>query len=275
MTGTIFDIKEFSIHDGPGSRFTVFLKGCPLRCKWCHNPEGLTAEKQLTVKVNLCTHCGKCLSGCNHPECEPFGRCVHTCPRGCVSIVGIDVSSDELADKLLEYKDFFEMTGGGVTVSGGEPLMQSDFVCELADKLGGIHKAIQTSGYADSEVYRRTIDKFDYIMQDIKLADDLEHRKYTGVSNARILKNIEYLKKSGKSFVLRVPLIPNITDTPQNLSQISEIAEESRVELLSYNPMSGAKYEMLGYDFPLNAENSDEKNTEENFTRYFRNAVIL
>ncbi len=271
MTGTIFDIKEFSIHDGPGSRITVFLKGCPLRCIWCHNPEGLSSKPQLMIKNNLCAHCGKCLSPCNHSECATFDRCVHSCPNGCISVTGEEVSTDELADRLLKNKDFLEMTNGGITISGGEPLLQFDFVTELADKLKSIHIALQTSGYADHNVYKKVINKFDFIMQDIKLANDEEHIKYIGVSNKRILENIEYLKQSGKEFVLRVPLIPEITDTEENLCLISEIAGDSPVELLSYNPMAGAKYEMLGYEYTLNF---DKKNTEVDYTRYFKNAIL-
>ncbi len=271
MTGTIFDIKEFSIHDGPGSRITVFLKGCPLRCLWCHNPEGLSQKPQLMIKNNLCSHCGKCVSPCSHPECASFDRCVHSCPNGCISVAGEEISTDVLAERLLKNRDFFDMTNGGITISGGEPMLQYKFVLELAGKLKGIHLALQTSGYADHNIYKSVINKFDFVMQDIKLANDEEHIKYTGVSNKQILENIEYLKQSGKEFVLRVPLIPDITDTEENLCLISEIAGDFPVELLSYNPMAGAKYEMLGYNYTLN---DNKKNTEVGYTRYFKNATL-
>lgn len=251
MEGTIFDIKEFSIHDGPGSRVTVFLKGCPLRCIWCHNPEGLSSARQLMYKKNLCMHCNLCIQGCSHEECQEFGRCVHICPNGCLSIVGERICAQALAKRLLRNVDFFEIVGGGITVSGGEPMMQSEFVIELAERLGGVHKAIQTSGYADPETYRRVIDKFDYVMQDIKLADPELHKKYTGVSNEKILENITYLKNSGKEFLFRVPLIPGITDTDSNLQATAEIAGNCPVEFLPYNNLAGAKYEMLGQEYKL------------------------
>ena len=251
MNGTIFDIKEFSIHDGPGGRMTVFLKGCPLRCVWCHNPEGLKKEPQLMHKKKLCTDCGMCRVNCKHEECRGFDRCIHACPNGCVSVSGAEISTDELAEKLNKNEEILKSLGGGITISGGEPMMQADFVCELSDKLTNIHKAIQTSGYADEETYKRVIDKFDYIMQDIKLADKEKHKLYTGVDNEKILKNIEYLKRSGKEFVFRVPLIPGITDTEDNLKGISEIAEGFNVEYLPYNELAGAKYEMIGMEYKL------------------------
>lgn len=270
MEGTIFDIKECSIHDGPGMRTTVFLKGCPLRCVWCHNPEGLHKEPQITYKKNMCAHCGNCYLPCNHPECAPFGRCVHACPNGCLEIAGKKMTSRELVEKLESYRIFFDISGGGVTFSGGEPLMQAEFVCEVAGALKGIHKAVQTSGFASEATYQKLIGKMDYVLQDIKLADPVLHKQYTGVDNSSILNNIEWLKKSGKPFVFRVPLIPNITDTPENLKQIAEIAEGFPVELLSYNKLAGAKYEMLGLEYPL----GNIENRKDSYTTYFQNAVL-
>lgn len=271
MNGTIFDIKEFTVHDGPGSRITVFLKGCPLRCRWCHNPEGLKVSKQLMVKDNLCCHCGLCKKPCEHPECRPFGRCVHACPNGCLSIVGEEISSGKLAERILKNADILELMGGGVTISGGEPMLQSDFVCELSDQLSKVHKAIQTSGYTDLETYKKVISRMDYIMQDIKLANEHAHKTYTGVSNKRILKNIEWLKNSGKQFVFRVPLIPDITDTEENLKAIAEITGDCKVELMPYNSLAGAKYSMVDMEYTL----SDRANREEDFTKYFQNAVMV
>lgn len=251
MKGTIFDIKEFSIHDGPGARITVFLKGCPLRCRWCHNPEGLSPVPQLMVKNKLCAHCGRCTAPCGHEECKPFGRCIHACPNGCISVSGRETEAAALAEKINANAAVLKSMDGGVTFSGGEPLMQADFVCAVSDLLTDVHRAIQTSGYADSETYRRVISRMDFVMQDIKLADNAEHIKHTGVPNAQILENIEWLKKSGKEFVLRVPQIPKITDTEENLNKIRQIADGSELELLPYNRFAGAKYDMLGMTYPL------------------------
>lgn len=271
MRGTIFDIKEFTVHDGPGSRITVFLKGCPLRCQWCHNPEGLRVEKQLMYKSTFCSHCGRCKMPCGHVECQPFDRCIHACVNGCLTIVGEDMTSNELAGRLLKNADILNRMGGGITVSGGEPMLQEAFVCDLAEKLGNIHKAIQTSGFTDLKTYQKVISHFDYVMQDIKLVDRDLHIKYTGVSNEKILRNIEWLKESGKHFVFRVPLIPGVTDTEENLKAISDVVGACRTELMPYNEFAGAKYSMVGMEYTLNAE----RNREEDFAKYFQNAVLL
>ena len=270
MVGTIFDIKELAIHDGPGTRVTVFLKGCPLRCRWCHNPEGLDTAPQLSVKKTLCAGCGACRRPCGHAECQPYGRCLHACANGCLSVAGERVDAEVLAQRLLANADVLAMLGGGITVSGGEPLMQAEFVCELAKNLTGVHLAIQTSGHARPEVYRRVIGHFDFVMQDIKLADPVRHREYTGVDNGWILQNVEYLKHSGKDFVFRIPLIPDITDTEENLCAIAEIVGDAPVELLRYNPFAGAKYDSFGMVYSL----PDGKNRDEDFTKFFKNARL-
>ncbi len=250
MTGIVFDIKEFSLHDGPGPRVTVFLKGCPLRCLWCHNPEGLKPEPELMIKHSLCGHCGRCLEKCEHEECKPYGRCLYACSNGLISVSGVEYTAEKLTKKLMQNADFYIKNGGGLTVSGGEPLMQADFVCELFEKVN-MHKAIQTSGYASEDSFKKVIDLCDFVMMDIKIADREEHKKYTGVYNDIILKNFEYLMNSGKEYVIRTPLIPNITDTEENLKKIQKIIKNSLWEKLPFNKMAGAKYPMVGMDFKL------------------------
>ena len=137
MNGLIFDIKEFAVHDGEGIRTTVFLKGCPLRCVWCHNPEGLSPKKELYQKFNGCLGCGRCSIPCDHEECKKIGRCLHVCPKNLISVAGVEWESEKLAERLLTYKSFFDTMGGGITISGGEPLLQADFCVELLTSLKG------------------------------------------------------------------------------------------------------------------------------------------
>lgn len=249
MTGTVFDIQEFTVHDGPGTRVTIFLKGCSLRCKWCHNPEGLRPDSQLMVKISQCIHCGLCKQVCHHEECKPYDRCLHSCPKGLISLSGKKWDAEELAKHLNSYEPFFS-DGGGVTFSGGEPLLQFDFLNAVCSKLI-VHKAIQTSGYADNEIFKRVLEVVDYVLFDIKIADREKHKEYTGVYNDMILQNYKTLAESGKPHVVRIPLIPNITDTGENLEAIFQIVGNDNVELMKYNPFAAAKYEMIGMEFPL------------------------
>lgn len=251
MIGTIFDIKEFALHDGPGPRVTVFLKGCPLRCRWCHNPEGLSPKPQLMVKENLCTHCGRCRIPCTHPSCAPFDRCLHACPNGLVSVSGETVEAAVLVERLRPNLELVQSMGGGVTFSGGEPLMQADFLLELCELLSPFHKTLETSGFAKAEIFSKVCQKMDYVMMDLKLADPTEHKRQTGVDNAVILQNFRWLKQSGIPFRIRTPLIPNITDTDENLSALAELIGDCEWEKLDYNPFAGAKYSMLGMQFGL------------------------
>ena len=249
MIGTIFDIKEMAVHDGPGIRTTVFFKGCPLRCRWCHNPEGLISEPQLMYKDARCIKCNSCKRECEHPECKPFGRCIHACPENCLEIAGRKVDAKILANELKESADILGNSFGGFTFSGGEPLAQPKFLLELIEELKDYHLCIETSGYCDGKIFKNIIEKLDFIIMDIKLADTHLHKQYTGVGNEKILGNFEILKKSGKPYIIRTPLIECITDTIENLDSIKRIIEDSVWEHLPQNQMAGAKYRMLGMDY--------------------------
>lgn len=251
MTGRIFDVKELAVHDGPGLRTTVFLKGCPLSCLWCHNPEGLHAAPELIYKRNLCTGCGACRRNCRHPECAPFGRCLFACPRGLLEVSGREVSDEVLAGELLAGAAPLGDAFGGFTFSGGEPLAQWEFLLALSDRLAPHHLALETSGYADEAVFRRVIARMDFVYMDVKLADSALHRRYTGRPNEGILGNLKILMKSGKPYTIRTPLVPGITDTEENLGAIRALIGDSPWEKLPYNAAAGAKYEMLGREFPM------------------------
>lgn len=249
MTGTVFDIKELAVHDGPGLRTTVFFKGCPLRCRWCHNPEGFIAAPQLMVKEARCRHCGLCRRPCTHPECQPFGRCLHICPENCLSVAGRTVTDDELAGELHASAARLGDLFGGFTFSGGEPLAQSEFLLALAARLKPYHLAVETSGYAAPAVFDAVCAAVDLVIMDVKLADPAAHRQYTGVDNAPILRNLAALQASGKPHLLRTPLISGITDTPENLAAIEALTAGSPWERLPENSMAGAKWQMLGMAF--------------------------
>ena len=251
MTGTVFDIKEMAVHDGPGLRTTVFFKGCPLRCRWCHNPEGLSSRPQLMYKDARCRGCGRCRVPCSHAECQSFGRCIHICPENCLVVTGREVSVQALAQELRQSAAVLGDAFGGFTFSGGEPLAQSKFLLSLMAELKGCHLCIETSGYTDSATFQKVLDRLDFVILDIKLADRAAHKAYTGVPNDRILANLGLLQDSGKPYIIRTPLIPGITDTQENLSAIREIIGDAPWEQLPYNAMAGAKYKMLGLEYAL------------------------
>lgn len=260
-SGIVFDIKEFAVHDGPGIRCTVFLKGCPLRCLWCHNPEGLSMQPQAMVSEAGCTRCGRCLLPCGHAECQGLGRCVRACPRGLVHLAGQRMEAADVAARLSALAPL--LTGGGATVSGGEPLMQPEFVLDLIARLAGMHTIVETSGHADPEVFRAVARAVSMLYMDIKHADSGAHRRLTGVDNDLILRNLAWLKESGVPFLIRVPLIPGCSDDRANLEATAALLEGAAalqcVELLPYNPFAGAKYKGLGMQYPLKDIQGDQQ----------------
>lgn len=247
--GVIFDIKEFSVHDGPGVRQTVFMKGCPLRCNWCHNPEGWLMQPQLLVRRKECIHCDTCRRACTRPSCEACGDCIPACPVRARWICGEVLTSTQLAQRILANAPEYADMNGGVTFSGGEPLMQADFLFETLCFLPDVHKVLETCGYAEENVFRKAMEAFDLIYMDVKIADKAMHQRYTGQDNGPILRNLELLCAGNVPFVIRIPLIPGVTDTEKNITEIAMLLRGAKnlqyVELLPYNQMAGAKYEWL------------------------------
>ena len=244
--GIVFNIEELTVHDGDGVRVTVFMKGCPMRCSWCHNPEGLRREPELLYKRVRCVGCNTCTAlPCNHEECTPYGRCLHVCPNDCLSVAGERYTSAELAKRLNRYKRIFDACGGGVTFSGGEPLMQWDFISEVIDLLDGINVAVETSAYVSDNVFKKAVEKLDFVYMDIKIFDSKEHKKHTGCDNELIKRNFLTLRDSGTPFTIRTPLISGITDTKENLDAIERFIDGAPWEKLPENKLAGAKYDML------------------------------
>ena len=262
-TAVIFEVREFCLHDGPGVRTTVFFKGCPLRCAWCHNPEGLSPEPEVLFKGKLCARCGNCS---NTPP-DDLLALERVCPHRAKVVCGRRWTVSELASELLANADVFASSGGGVTFSGGEPMMQADFLAELADRLRPhIHLAIETSGYASPDAYRDVVSRMDLVFQDLKHPDHVAHRKWTGVDPAPIHANLRWLKDSGKPFVARIPLIPGVNDSPEAKKGFARLLEGrsglQRIEILPYHLAAGAKYQFAGRTYQPGFDESRQPDTD-------------
>ena len=278
----VFSIEEFSVFDGPGIRTTVFLKGCPLRCEWCHNPEGQSFSNSIIRSTNGCLGCGECLRRGETVD----GKITFTessivgCPQNLLRYAAKKYSSGELVAHLSKNFAILNASGGGVTFSGGEPLANHKFLLECLELMRGkINRAVQTCGFASPEVFERVLDECDYMLFDIKLASDEQHKRYTGVSNAPILQNFATLAKSGKKFVIRTPMIPDVTDTEENIRGIAEILVKNGVkyiELLPYNKLAGAKYPLVGREYCPSFDGEVEPNMRfEIFSEYGIEAVKM
>ena len=253
-TGVVFDIKEFAVFDGPGIRTTVFMKGCPLRCRWCHNPEGLRPEPELMVSYAACTHCGACKRICRHPEgCVACGECIAACRGGFRKIAGTVMDAQTLAERLQKDADVYALSGGGVTFSGGEPLLQWSFVSDVMRRLKGIHTAIETSGFTSDEIFREAMELCSMILIDWKVSDPELHRRYTNVDQAPIRRHIEMLAKGNTPFILRMPIIPGVNDNEEHFRTAAELVADApalvRIDVLPYQAAAGAKYGMVNHEY--------------------------
>jgi pyruvate formate lyase activating enzyme len=270
----IFDLQRFSVHDGPGIRTTLFLKGCPLRCTWCQNPEGLEGAVRLWHFEHLCERCGTCVAACplraltlgadgieiDHAACDRCGKCVEACPRNALAFDGREIGVDDAVAELAADRLFYERSGGGVTFSGGDPLLQADFVAAVAGRLKamGIHTAVETSLHARWESIEALLPVVELFIVDLKLADPTRHAAATGQDNASILANARRLARAlaGQGRLLfRVPLIPGVTADAENLAAVAGLAAAIDpavpVELMNFNPLAAAKYRRMRREHAL------------------------
>ena len=263
----IFDIQRNSFVDGPGIRTTVFFKGCNLRCAWCHNPEGKTPEPEMTVYESRCTHCGRCKEICPYATevCKLCGKCTIYCPGGARVICGKEYTVNEIVKTIKKDMPFYETSGGGVTFSGGECMLQIDFLEEILKrcKEEGISTAVDTAGNLPYEYFERIIPYTDLFLYDVKCFDSNKHKFYTGVDNRLILENLKRLLSSEKSVWIRIPVIESVNDSEDEMLKIHNFLKDlppcAKTELLPYHSMGENKYLALGKTAPHFTAPSEEK----------------
>lgn len=271
IVGCVFNIERFAIRDGPGIRTTVFLKGCPLQCLWCANPESISPVPQLFYFENLCQRCYRCIEACPNkatsksPEgsilidrklCKACGKCVEVCVPKARVISGKIMTVDEVLEEVQKDTLFYQNSGGGVTFSGGEPTHQPDFLWHLAKRCqeSGIHTALDTCGFVKPEVLKKVLEYTNLVLYDIKHMEPARHKELTGVDNRLILENARIIAKMGKPMIIRVPLIPGHNDSPENIKALAEFMKELRlnkVDLLPYHSLGKIKYYRLGTEYKL------------------------
>lgn len=270
-SGMIFDIQRCSLHDGPGIRTTVFFKGCPLRCLWCHNPESRRREAEMAFFEEFCVGCGACAAACRHKAhrienglhlfdhavCEVCGRCVDACAFGAMRMTGQWSTVKEIMDDVRQDMAYYRQSGGGLTVSGGEPMLQLQFLKALleAAKAEGLHTCVETSGFASRQAFESVLPLVGCFLFDYKACRPDQHLEFTGVDNELILSNLDYLCRSRAAVRLRCPLVPGLNDSPEHFQAIAAIEKKypaiECVELLAYHNTAGHKYARHGHRNPL------------------------
>ncbi len=270
MKGHIFNIQKFCLHDGPGIRTTVFFKGCNLRCKWCANPESQQMALQLTLDKSKCIGCGACVAACvkdarriaegvsqaDTTRCNSCGACLEICHSGAIAMEGKLADIEQVLAEVRKDKAFYDTSGGGVTLSGGEVLLQLSFAVELSRRLRqeNIHVAVETAGAVPEKAFSAMLEEVDYVLMDLKHYDTDAHRAGTGLGNEQVLANLRHLAKSGKAYLVRIPVIPGFNDSLSDgkfFARLLQGTEIKKVQLLPFHRLGSRKYELLGmpYDY--------------------------
>ncbi|CAM2758776.1 trans-4-hydroxy-L-proline dehydratase activase [Hathewaya histolytica] len=289
--GIVFNIQKYSVHDGPGIRTTVFLKGCPLNCWWCHNPESQKLREQLMYFDNKCVACGSCVKWCkeealslndgkisiDESKCTLCGRCTDVCLKGALEIAGKEVDINELMKEIKKDEIFYDQSKGGVTFSGGEPLVQIDFLESMlkACKEAEIHTTVDTCAHASWDSFERIIDYTDLFLVDLKHINSSEHKKYTGVGNELILENIKKLSELRKNLFIRIPIMPGINDSKETLEDTVKFLKNInmiQVNLLPYHRIGMDKYRRLNKDYKLKDLKEPTKKQMMEISEYFKDS---
>lgn len=299
LLGLVFDIQRFSLHDGPGIRTTVFLKGCPLNCLWCHNPESKSFKPQVSYDQSKCVNCMECVKSCSSgahknvdgkhqfdfsKSSQCTGSCVKACAYGALKLIGRQMSVDEVLQEVLKDALYYKNSGGGVTISGGEPLLQFDFTLQLLKKLKehDISTCVETCGQTSKGRLHEIMPYTDLFLYDYKATGNNSHQRFTGVNNTNIISNFNYLYSSGADMILRCPLVPGVNDQPEHLKQIAQLSNDyprlKAVEIMPYHDLGNDKSRKIG-EFPalnnIPAADENKKNQWIELLKQFNCSSLL